>query len=80
MVLESSGEAAVAMMMKLLKVLWETGLVTLDQMNRVGTGGGGALGKSTLAGLIMETATKGGHNPLQYPTGQTGLGATRRDL
>lgn len=35
MVLESSGEAAVTMMMKLLKVLWETGLVTLDQMNRV---------------------------------------------
>ncbi|XP_060103220.1 programmed cell death protein 4-like isoform X2 [Heteronotia binoei] len=34
MVLESSGETAVAMMMKLLKVLWETGLVTLDQMNR----------------------------------------------
>ncbi|XP_066488737.1 programmed cell death protein 4-like [Tiliqua scincoides] len=34
MVLESSGEAAVTMMMKLLKVLWETGLVTLDQMNR----------------------------------------------
>ncbi|XP_015271211.1 PREDICTED: programmed cell death protein 4-like [Gekko japonicus] len=34
MVLESSGEMAVAMMMKLLKVLWETGLVTLDQMNR----------------------------------------------
>ncbi|XP_077157518.1 programmed cell death protein 4-like [Paroedura picta] len=34
MVLESSGETAVTMMTKLLKVLWETGLVTLDQMNR----------------------------------------------
>ncbi|XP_060635485.2 programmed cell death protein 4-like [Anolis sagrei] len=34
MVLESSGETAVAMMVKLLKMLWETGLVTLDQMNR----------------------------------------------
>ncbi|XP_053110566.1 programmed cell death protein 4-like [Hemicordylus capensis] len=34
MVLESSGETAVAMMVTLLKVLWETGLVTLDQMNR----------------------------------------------
>ncbi|XP_062430810.1 programmed cell death protein 4-like isoform X2 [Rhea pennata] len=34
MVLEGSGEAPVAMMVTLLKVLWETGLVTLDQMNR----------------------------------------------
>ncbi|XP_061439747.1 programmed cell death protein 4-like isoform X2 [Rhineura floridana] len=34
MVLESSGDTAVAMMVKLLKVLWQTGLVTLDQMNR----------------------------------------------
>ncbi|KAJ7327320.1 hypothetical protein JRQ81_017079 [Phrynocephalus forsythii] len=34
MVLESSGDTAVAMMVKLLKVLWETGLITLDQMNR----------------------------------------------
>ncbi|KAJ6658606.1 hypothetical protein lerEdw1_019994 [Lerista edwardsae] len=34
MVLESSGKAAVTVMMKLLKVLWQTGLVTLDQMNR----------------------------------------------
>ncbi|XP_033017053.1 programmed cell death protein 4-like [Lacerta agilis] len=34
MVLESTGDTAVAMMVKLLKVLWETGLVTLDQMNR----------------------------------------------
>uniref|UniRef100_A0A8D2L8P0 MI domain-containing protein n=1 Tax=Varanus komodoensis TaxID=61221 RepID=A0A8D2L8P0_VARKO len=34
MVLESSGDTAVTMMVKLLKVLWETGLVTLDQMNR----------------------------------------------
>uniref|UniRef100_A0A8C6ZVB5 Mannosyl-oligosaccharide glucosidase n=1 Tax=Nothoprocta perdicaria TaxID=30464 RepID=A0A8C6ZVB5_NOTPE len=35
MVLEGSGEAPVSMMVTLLKVLWETGLVTLDQMNRV---------------------------------------------
>ncbi|XP_025911771.1 programmed cell death protein 4-like [Apteryx rowi] len=34
MVLEGSGEAPVTMMVTLLKVLWETGLVTLDQMNR----------------------------------------------
>ncbi|XP_064007371.1 programmed cell death protein 4-like isoform X3 [Pogoniulus pusillus] len=34
MVLEGSGEESVAMMVTLLKVLWETGLVTLDQMNR----------------------------------------------
>ncbi|NXR08585.1 PDCD4 protein, partial [Semnornis frantzii] len=34
MVLEGSGEGSVAMMVTLLKVLWETGLVTLDQMNR----------------------------------------------
>ncbi|XP_058047983.1 programmed cell death protein 4-like [Ahaetulla prasina] len=34
MVMESSGDTAVAMMVKLLKVLWQTGLVTLDQMNR----------------------------------------------
>ncbi|CAI5785018.1 cell death 4-like [Podarcis lilfordi] len=34
MVLESTGDTAVAMMVRLLKVLWETGLVTLDQMNR----------------------------------------------
>ncbi|NXK28758.1 PDCD4 protein, partial [Arenaria interpres] len=34
MVLEGSGEGPVAMMVTLLKVLWETGLVTLDQMNR----------------------------------------------
>uniref|UniRef100_A0A8C8S6H5 Programmed cell death protein 4 n=1 Tax=Pelusios castaneus TaxID=367368 RepID=A0A8C8S6H5_9SAUR len=34
MVLESTGEMPVIMMVKLLKVLWETGLVTLDQMNR----------------------------------------------
>lgn len=35
MVLESSGDTAVTMLVKLLKVLWETALVTLDQMNRV---------------------------------------------
>ncbi|XP_069047791.1 programmed cell death protein 4a isoform X1 [Lepisosteus oculatus] len=34
MVLESKGETAVQMMVKLLKVFWETGLITLDQMNR----------------------------------------------
>lgn len=34
MVLESNGEAPVVMIVKLLKGLWETGLVTLDQMNR----------------------------------------------
>ncbi|XP_069488583.1 programmed cell death protein 4-like [Ambystoma mexicanum] len=34
MVLESNGETPVAMIVKLLKGLWETGLVTLDQMNR----------------------------------------------
>ncbi|KAM6269782.1 programmed cell death protein 4-like [Porphyrio hochstetteri] len=34
MVLEGSGEGPVDMMVTLLKVLWETGLVTLDQMNR----------------------------------------------
>ncbi|XP_059577241.1 transcription factor LBX2 isoform X2 [Alligator mississippiensis] len=34
LVLESTGETPVAMMVRLLKVLWETGLVTLDQMNR----------------------------------------------
>ncbi|XP_041134203.1 programmed cell death protein 4-like [Polyodon spathula] len=34
MVLESSGETAVKMMVKLLKVFWETGLITIDQMNR----------------------------------------------
>uniref|UniRef100_A0A8C3KDZ1 MI domain-containing protein n=1 Tax=Calidris pygmaea TaxID=425635 RepID=A0A8C3KDZ1_9CHAR len=38
MVLEGSGEGPVAMMVTLLKVLWETGLVTLDQMNRVSVG------------------------------------------
>ncbi|KAM6429722.1 programmed cell death protein 4-like [Rhynochetos jubatus] len=34
MVLEGAGEGPVATMVTLLKVLWETGLVTLDQMNR----------------------------------------------
>ncbi|XP_036407133.1 programmed cell death protein 4-like [Megalops cyprinoides] len=34
MVLESKGETAVRMMVKLLKAFWETGLITLDQMNR----------------------------------------------
>ncbi|KAG5844953.1 programmed cell death protein 4-like isoform X2 [Anguilla anguilla] len=34
MVLESKGETAVRMMTKLLKAFWETGLITLDQMNR----------------------------------------------
>ncbi|XP_065489686.1 programmed cell death protein 4-like isoform X2 [Caloenas nicobarica] len=34
MVLEGSGEGPVEKMVTLLKVLWESGLVTLDQMNR----------------------------------------------
>lgn len=34
MVLESKGERASHMMMKLLQSLWKTGLITLDQMNR----------------------------------------------
>lgn len=34
MVLEATGNTAVNMMVKLLKVFWETGLITLDQMNR----------------------------------------------
>ncbi|XP_068129640.1 programmed cell death protein 4-like [Hyperolius riggenbachi] len=34
MVLEGSGEGHVLMMVKLLKVLYDTGLITLDQMNR----------------------------------------------
>ena len=37
MVLESKGETAVQMMVKLLKAFWKTGLITLDQMNRVRT-------------------------------------------
>lgn len=43
MVLEGSGEGPVEKMVTLLKVLWESGLVTLDQMNRVSAGpwGGG---------------------------------------
>lgn len=35
MVLESKGETASHMMMKLLQSLWKTGLITVDQMNRV---------------------------------------------
>lgn len=35
MVLESTGDTALQMMVKLLKVFWQTGLITLDQMNRV---------------------------------------------
>ncbi|XP_036372836.1 programmed cell death protein 4-like [Megalops cyprinoides] len=34
MVLESKGETAVKMMVKLLQAFWKTGLITLDQMNR----------------------------------------------
>lgn len=37
MVLESTGNTALQMMVKLLKAFWQTGLITLDQMNRVGT-------------------------------------------
>lgn len=35
MVLESNGDKAVKMMVKLLQTLWKSGLITLDQMNRV---------------------------------------------
>lgn len=34
MVLESTGNTAIRMMMKLLQSFWKTGLVTVDQMNR----------------------------------------------
>uniref|UniRef100_A0AAY3ZZE8 MI domain-containing protein n=1 Tax=Denticeps clupeoides TaxID=299321 RepID=A0AAY3ZZE8_9TELE len=34
MVLESKGDKAIQMMVNLLKVFWQTGLITLDQMNR----------------------------------------------
>ncbi|XP_073698737.1 programmed cell death protein 4a [Garra rufa] len=34
MVLESTGDTALQMMVKLLKAFWQTGLITLDQMNR----------------------------------------------
>lgn len=37
MVLESNSESAIHMMVKLLKAFWESGLITLDQMNRVST-------------------------------------------
>lgn len=35
MVLESKGDTAIDMMVKLLKAFWKTGLITVDQMNRV---------------------------------------------
>lgn len=35
MVLESKGDTASRMMIKLLQSLWKTGLITVDQMNRV---------------------------------------------
>lgn len=35
MVLESTGDKAIQMMVKLLQAFWKTGLITLDQMNRV---------------------------------------------
>lgn len=35
MVLESKGDTATSMMMKLLQSFWKTGLITVDQMNRV---------------------------------------------
>uniref|UniRef100_A0A8C6L3H4 Programmed cell death 4a n=1 Tax=Nothobranchius furzeri TaxID=105023 RepID=A0A8C6L3H4_NOTFU len=35
MVLESKGDTATHMLMKLLQSLWKTGLITVDQMNRV---------------------------------------------
>uniref|UniRef100_A0A8C5D131 Programmed cell death protein 4 n=1 Tax=Gouania willdenowi TaxID=441366 RepID=A0A8C5D131_GOUWI len=34
MVLESKGDSAIHMMLKLLQSLWKTGLITVDQMNR----------------------------------------------
>uniref|UniRef100_A0A9J8AWH4 Programmed cell death protein 4 n=2 Tax=Cyprinus carpio TaxID=7962 RepID=A0A9J8AWH4_CYPCA len=34
MALESTGDTALQMMVKLLKAFWQTGLITLDQMNR----------------------------------------------
>lgn len=35
MVLEATGDTASPMMMKLLQSFWKTGLITVDQMNRV---------------------------------------------
>lgn len=35
MVLESTGDTASHMMIKLLQSFWKTGLITVDQMNRV---------------------------------------------
>lgn len=35
MVLESTGDKAIQMMVKLLQAFWKMGLITLDQMNRV---------------------------------------------
>ena len=37
MVLESKGDKAIQMMVKLLQAFWKMGLITLDQMNRVST-------------------------------------------
>lgn len=39
MVLESTGETASHMMIKLLQSFWKTGLITVDQMNRVSASG-----------------------------------------
>lgn len=36
MVLESTGDRASHMIVKLLQSFWKTGLITVDQMNRVG--------------------------------------------
>ena len=38
MVLESKGDTAIHMMMKLLQSFWKSGLITVDQMNRVSSG------------------------------------------
>ena len=38
MVLESKGDTAIHMMMKLLQSFWKSGLITVDQMNRVSAG------------------------------------------
>lgn len=47
MVLESKGDAASPAIIKLLQTFWKIGLITVDQMNRVGSctcGGGGGDG------------------------------------
>ncbi|NXY88278.1 PDCD4 protein, partial [Alcedo cyanopectus] len=50
MVLEGPGEEPVPVMVTLLQVLWDTGLVTLDQMSRVCGGRGEGCGGITASG------------------------------